>query len=391
MWHFRDLHPLPPDPIFALTAEAKAAGDAAINGTIGVIMDEAGAVVKFSSVEKALCDIGTHMHDYDVGYPPLLGLASFRDAVSTLVLPHIDQSRIASIAATAGTGALALNLRFLKQFHPTATVILPVPAWVNHPPVCEAAGLRVSTVPCLGNDGLPTLSALLEAIERATEPTIVLLQIGCHNPTGLDFSHEQWVAIADCCARCNQVALLDVAYQGFGAEPEEDALPITLFTDRNVMTFIAWSASKNHSIYALRCGCALVVVPDRNTKESVEVNFSRVTRGMHSAAPTFGQSVVARVQHAYGSEWRENLRECRAVLRSKRSLIAEHLPESFRTALSGNGMFAMLPLSVDQIRELKSVHSVFLTEDGRINIAGIPFYRIERLSAAIRAVSEDRA
>ena len=390
MWHFEDLPSLAPDPIFAITAQAKAAGSQAINGTIGVIMDEQGSVVVFPSVQKALKDLGAAMQTYDTSYPPLLGLPTFREAVHALVLPHLPPHRIASIASTAGTGALALNLRLLTLFHPQATVMLPVPAWVNHLPVCEASGLQVLAVPCLGKDGLPSTGSLTAAIEQATGPVAVLLQVGCHNPTGLDFSKEQWEALADCLAHCGQLALLDFAYQGFGGEPEEDAKIITLFTDREVPTLIAWSASKNHAIYGLRCGCALAVTPDEEMQKKVEVNFSRVTRGMHSAAPTFGQSVVARVQQAYSSEWRADLRACRTVLQQKRSLLQQALPKHFSPSLAGRGMFAMLPLTVTQIQKLRKDHAVYLTDDGRINIAGIPFDRIDRLCAAVIDVAGER-
>jgi aspartate/tyrosine/aromatic aminotransferase len=65
----------------------------------------------------------------------------------------------------------------------------------------------------------------------------------------------------------------------------------------------------------------------------------------------------------------------------------KHLPPAFRNAVSGHGMFAMLPLTPEQVDELKLKHRVFLTRDGRINIAGIPYKRIEELCKKITAVA----
>ena len=49
-------------------------------------------------------------------------------------------------------------------------------------------------------------------------------------------------------------------------------------------------------------------------------------------------------------------------------------------------MFAVLPLTEEQIIRLKTEHNTFLTLDGRINIAGIPLKRITELGEKIARV-----
>jgi aspartate/tyrosine/aromatic aminotransferase len=375
-----------PDPIFAITAEAIAAGPQAINGTIGVVMDEEGNVLMFPSVAAALKDLGSSLQKQNMGYPALAGMQSFRTAVTKLILGNRDDC-ITAFATTGGTGAVTINLRLIKLLYPDAPVILPLPAWANHPPVCRAAGIPIVEVPYLSSDQRPQIDRLLAAIQDAKGPFSILLQVGCHNPTGLDFTDDQWKHIIDALKEKECIALLDFAYQGFKGEPAADAAPIHWFADAKIPLLVAWSASKNHSIYGLRCGLACAFAPNAAMQQTLEGHYSTLTRGIHSAASTFGQLVVARVQEAYQKEWLADLRSARDTVGGKRQAMLKHLPPAFRNAVSGHGMFAMLPLTPEQVDELKLKHRVFLTRDGRINIAGIPYKRIEELCKKITAVA----
>ncbi|MBP9773991.1 MAG: aminotransferase class I/II-fold pyridoxal phosphate-dependent enzyme [Candidatus Peribacteraceae bacterium] len=383
-WDFTNLAPIDPDPIFAITAEAIAAGPSAINGTIGVFMDEDGKVAMFSSVKKALDDLKNTLSDVSYSYPALTGIPEFRSSIEKLIFG--ESQTVPSIATTAGTGALAFNLRLASLMQPNATVILSTPAWANHLPICAANHLHVTEVPYCDAQGKVTIDPIIEAAKKATKPVILLLQVGCHNPTGLDFSEDQWKDLADFFADRDCLAILDFAYQGFKDEPEKDAWPIRLFIEKKIPLLVAWSASKNHSIYGLRCGLSAAVVSDSETKKKVEVYYSRISRGMHSASPIFGQRVVATVQQKYQKEWLADLAAARKVLGIKRQKMKELLPESFQSALDGYGMFAMLPLSKEQVLRLKNEQNVYVAVDGRLNIAGIPMKRVEEMCSKMKGI-----
>ncbi len=379
--------PVPkPDPLFAIAAEAEKAGPSAINGTLGIFMDEDGKPLVFPSTLKVLEHLGKHLTGFNYSYPLLTGLPKFRDAVTDLLCQD-DREVIASIASTGGTGGLAINLRLLKMLlgEGNSDIILPIPAWGNHPPVCRSAGLTIIEAPYLEH-GKASVDGVIDTIKKQTKPFGILLQVGCHNPTGLDYNREQWIALADALQKKQCVVLLDFAYQGFKDEPEQDADPIRLCRDRGLTTLVAWSASKNHSIYGLRTGLSAAFVKDMTEKQTVEGTYSMISRGLHSAAPTFGQAIVALVQDRYPELWRADLTEARAIMKRKRQLMIDHLPESFHSSLSGYGMFAMLPLSVEQVNKLKHEHRVFLLLDGRINIGGIPEARIGELCEKILRV-----
>ncbi len=378
--------PIPtPDPIFSLLEEAKKAGPSAINCTAGVLMDEDGTVSVLPSVQKAIRDIALLLPEMRFAYPPLLGLPEFRDVVEGLLFGE-NRPMVASIATTGGSGALAINLRLMADLLETKQFILPTPAWANHRPPAAAAGLEIIEVPYLDSEGKVTISAILSTLHSLQGDCGILLQVGSQNPTGLDLTHDEWMTLVATIKEKNCIVLLDSAYQGLKDGVGEDVAILQHFIDASIPTLITWSASKNHTIYGLRTGLALAVLQDPVLKKTVEGHYSRITRQLHSASAIIGQMVVAQTQKCYKVSWEQDLADARAVLQKKRSLLRTYLPESFHASLAGFGMFAMLPLSVEQIDRLKREQNVFMTTDGRINIAGIPLSRMEEFAEKVRGV-----
>ncbi|MDD4628442.1 MAG: aminotransferase class I/II-fold pyridoxal phosphate-dependent enzyme [Candidatus Peribacteraceae bacterium] len=378
---FSRFPPAPVDPIFAVAQEAKAAGEGVIDATVGVILNEEGKPHVFDCVRKAAGEWAKTFATGDFSYPPLLGVPAFRESAMKLIFGR-DTGTVASIAATGGTGALALNLKLLRllKIH---TAILPVPTWPNHARLLRGNGLALKDVPYL-KSGKPTIEPLLRKMKSEREPSAVVLQACCHNPTGLDFSEEQWRTLAQELANMPHVVLLDLAYQGLGGEPDEDAAPVRIFREAGVPLLVAWSASKNHSVYGLRTGLACAVVHHEEEKKKIEGHYMILTREVHSASSCAGQEVVARVQEAYGAEWRRELAALRETLARKRKLLSDAVP-AFSASLGGKGLFAALPLEREAVLALRA-RNVFLTDDGRINIAGIPLLRMEEFIGKLKSV-----
>jgi aspartate/tyrosine/aromatic aminotransferase len=195
-------------------------------------------------------------------------------------------------------------------------------------------------------DGKPTIDGIASALEKEKTLCTVLLQGGCHNPTGLDLSESQWGELVDILQKKNAIAILDFAYQGFSKGIAEDAFSARLFAKSSVPTLVAWSASKNHSIYGERVGMACAIVPDEKTKKEVETHYMTITRSLHSAAAAFGQSIVARVQQAHRDVWLKDLEQVRNTLTQKRELLGKYLPQDLQESTHGHGMFG----DVDSLR-----------------------------------------
>ena len=248
----------------------------------------------------------------------------------------------------------------------------------NRGPLCTA-------IPAIGN-GRVDLDAIVDALRAQKKPCSVLLQAGCHNPTGIDLTTEQWKALMPELQNCGSIVFLDIAYQGFADDPEVDAWALRTMTDAGITCLVSWSAAKNHSMYSLRAGLSALVVPDEETKHTVEAHYSMLTRGLWSAAPVTGQQVVARTQEQYHKEWLEDLSIVRTSLQRKRDALQKHLPSAFHAPLQGKGLFAILPLTLESILRLRSEQKVFVLDDGRMNIAGLPEERLEEFCEKVLRV-----
>lgn len=374
-----------PDAIFAIAEKAKAAGPAAINGTVGIFLDEQGKPMLFPSVKAAITDLASTISTRSYSYPALTGLIDYRRTVETLVFGANHGKQIASIATTGGTGALAIALRLARMTLKEPEIVVAKPTWTNHLQLIEESGVPKKETSHI-EDGRASVSGIIEILRASKKPLIVLLHVGCHNPTGLDLTRDQWEEVLSAVAETGSLAILDCAYQGFAGTPEEDSWPIRRAAELHAPAIFCWSASKNHGIYSERTGMLGVVCEDDAHKKKIEGHLMTLTRKLHSASATFGQSIVAWTQSHHSEEWYEDMRRAREVMMKKRGTLLSILPKEFTPSLEGYGMFALLPLSPEQVDTLAEKHLVFLTRDGRLNIAGIPFNRIEELGSKISTV-----
>lgn len=372
-----------PDPIFALAMQARAAGPQAIDATLGVFVDDSGQTPLLPSVKAAMESFLPDYAEGNFSYTSLLGLPEYRDAVKKLVFGEESQ-HIACIATTGGSGALAINLRLLRLMRPDSKLCIGGPAWANHAPLCRNARIEPEEVSLICEHTVD-VSALIDWISSNPD-SAVLLQVSCSNPTGLDCSKGHWEEIVSACKKKNSIALLDFAYQGFASSPEEEAKVVQKFVENDVATLVCWSAAKNHGIYRLRAGAAFASTPNADICKQVEAQYSMLSRGLWSSAPAFGQQLVATVQNDFYDDWTKDLENIRSTLTEKRAVLKENLPSEFSVALSGNGLFARLPLTPQQIQTLRSEHTVFLLEDGRINIPGIAKHRLEAFCEKVNLV-----
>lgn len=367
-----------------MAEQAKQAGPQAIDATVGMILNEDGIPEVLPCVRAAAREWAGTFATGDFAYPPLLGVPAFRSAVTRLIFGDEVAFPVASIASTGGTGAVALLLRLLKLLR-CAEVILPVPTWGNHRRMVQALGMAVRDVPYI-QGGRASLAGVEDALTRSSGMLALLLQACGHNPTGLDPTEGEWRALAQSLKGTGHVVLLDMAYQGLARGTEEDALPARMLAEAGVPLFVAWSASKNHSLYGLRTGLACAVAPDAAVRDELERHLMVAARELHSASPVAGQYIAALVQQNSGEEWRRELEDVRASLQEKRSRLTAALP-ACSAALAGSGLYALLPLCAAQVTVLRE-KQVFLTQDGRVNIAGIPLSRLEEFCAAVRSTLE---
>ena len=108
--------------------------------------------------------------------------------------------------------------------------------------------------------------------------------------------------------------------------------------------------------------------------------------------PDHGGAVVRLVleDESLVPVWLDELDTMRARMRQVRDrLAAAGTIGTINLAPIGrqNGLFAMLPLTPEQILALRNDHAIYMAGSGRINIAGLTSGNIETFIAALTAVA----
>ncbi|MET9609486.1 aromatic amino acid transaminase [Streptomyces sp. NPDC006512] len=391
------LPPPPTDPLWDLTYEF--GGDERperLNLVLGVYRDDTGRTPVMAAVREAEIRLAERSDSKE--YRGLSGNAGFNRALLALVLGSGGPAdRAAAVQTVAGSGALRLLADLICRTRPGTTVWISDPAYVNHRPILEAAGLTVRTYGWRDAEGGFDTAAVLRDLGAARRDDVVLLQGCCHNPTGADPSPQDWEALADLAARTGWVPFVDLAYHGLGDGLEADLAATRLLASRLPEVLVAVSCSKNFGLYSDRTGCAIVVGASATAVRHAETALQNAARTLYSMPPEHGAAVVTAIleDERLRRSWEAELDVMRGRIAANRAELTARLDAlgcevQARALARQKGMFSMLPLTSPQMLLLRRQFAIYGTTSGRINIAGIPPHRIPCLAQGIAAVLESR-
>lgn len=387
------LPPPPTDPLWDLTYEFGSDERAErLNLVLGVYRDHTGRTPVMAAVREAEIRLAERSESKE--YRGLSGNAGFNRALLTMVLgPGGGAERAAAVQTVAGSGALRLLADLICRTRPGTTVWISDPAYVNHRPILEAAGLRVRTYGWCDPEGGFDSAGVLRELGGARRDDVVLLQGCCHNPTGADPSAEDWEALAELAVRDGWVPFVDLAYHGLGDGLEADLGPTRLLAARVPEMLIAVSCSKNFGLYSDRTGCAIVLGASGRSVRHAETALQNAARTLYSMPPEHGAAVVTAILEDDGlrAAWRAELDVMRGRIEANRADLTARLSAlghdaQARALARQRGMFSMLPLSSQEMLRLRREHAIYGTTSGRINIAGLPADRVPCLARGIAAV-----
>jgi aromatic-amino-acid transaminase len=394
---FAHIEPYAGDPIFALVDAYNAdLRPHKVNLSIGIYFDEQGRLPVLDCVsraEKLIVERGGAK-----AYLPMEGLAQTRELVQGLLFganhPVIAQGRAVTIQTVGSSGGLRVGADFLKTWLPGSAVWVSDPSWDNHRSMFEGSGFVVNTYPYYdARSGGVRFADMLAAIAALPAQAIVLLHAGCHNPTGVDLSREQWDTLIPVLRERGVLPYLDLAYQGFGEGLAEDAHAVRALTDAGMTFFVANSFSKSMSVYGERCGALTVVCADAAQAELVLGQLRFTVRRNYSSPPLHSARIVATVlgEPELRSLWETELSGMRNRITAMRlalhgALVAALPGRDFGYFLSQRGMFSYTGLSAAQVDELRDEHAVYLIRSGRVCIAGLNTGNVERTAAAFAEV-----
>ena len=405
------------DPIFRLLMEYRQdTRDHKIDLGIGVYRDENNQSPVFAAVKAAeQWRVDTETEKAYIG--PLGDLA-FCGAVTSLALgePLAAKlsSRIAFAQTPGGVGALRLAFELLHNKKSDMTLWLSDTTWQVHRPIAETVGLNIKTYPYyVERDSLSCLSGAsaasvesedltsvgrrpiehtLKKLSEAAVGDAILLQASCHNPTGLDFSPQEWDELVQLCLDKQLTPIIDMAYHGLGKGLDAERYGLQLFAQRVPQLVLCYTCSKNFGLYRDRVGMLLVLAQDTHQQAIAEKQLMQLATRHYFTPPAHGASLVKKIlqDKSLKAPWLAELEQMRLRLITVRHAMVNGLASSEGAALrdwrfltDGGGMFALFPLTAEEIKTLKQEEGIYIVDNGRVNLSGLNPSNIPSALAAI--------
>uniref|UniRef100_A0A1I7XWG6 Aspartate aminotransferase n=1 Tax=Steinernema glaseri TaxID=37863 RepID=A0A1I7XWG6_9BILA len=391
----------PPDAILGVTEAFKAdRSPKKMNLGVGAYRDDQGKPFVLPSVKEAELSIVNANMDHE--YAGIAGIAEFTAQSAKLAFGEqceaLKEKRNATVQTVSGTGALRTGAEFLAKWHSGKKVIYqPTPTWGNHIPVFKFAGLDVKTYRYYDKSTCGFDEAgCLEDIAKIPENSIILLHACAHNPTGVDPSQEQWLKISEVCKKRKLLVFFDMAYQGFASgNTDKDAFAVRQFLKDGHNLCLSQSFAKNMGLYGERVGAFTVMCADKDEAARVMSQIKILIRPMISNPPIHGARIASKIlsDPKLKAQWLTDVKGMADRIISMRtqlrSLLAkEGSTRNWEHITNQIGMFCYTGISPQQVEKLIKEHSVYLTKDGRISVAGISSNNVEYFAKALHDVTK---
>jgi len=388
---FENLKPQPADKILALMQMYRDdPRDQKIDLGVGVYKNAEGVTPVMRAVKAAEKRILEEQESK--AYTGLAGDPAYADAMIGLILgTSVPRGNIAAVATPGGTGACRQAFEMIRMANPSARVFVSNPTWPNHLSILNYLGME--TVQYRYFDGETRgvdFDGMIEDLKAAKAGDVVLLHGCCHNPTGANLNMVQWQEVVSLINAQGLVAMIDIAYQGFGDGLEEDAQATRLMASSVKRCLIAASCSKNFGVYRERTGLLMAISDDPAQTSLNQSTLAFLNRQNYSFPPDHGARVVTTILNddALRADWATELEEVRLSMLGLRQQLANDLQrlsgsDRFGFVAQHRGMFSRLGAAPELVEKLRNDHGIYMVGDSRLNVAGLNATTVPILAQAI--------
>ena len=370
-----------------------------INLGIGIYYDENGVMPVLDCVKTAEKRIADSISARP--YLPMAGLPGHRQGCQDLLFGKdaqvLKDGLVATIATIGGSGALKVGAEFINEWFPQSKCYVSDPTSGNHIAIFEGSDVEVGKYPYYDTvTGGVRFDEMIAFFETLNKNDVILLHPCCHNPTGLDLTREQWDIVLTVIQERELIPFMDIAYQGFGEDMDNDAYAIRKAVDMGLPLFVSNSFSKNLSLYGERVGGLSVVCPTTDEAERVFGQLNSMVRRIYSSPPSHGGHVVDIVMNdaALHEQWLGEVYAMRDRIKAMRlklkSVLEAKIPNrNFDYITRQNGMFSFTGLTPEQVARLQSEYGIYMISNSRMCVAGLNTSNIDYVANAMADVLKD--
>ncbi|WP_209507251.1 MULTISPECIES: amino acid aminotransferase [unclassified Ruegeria] len=388
---FENLKPQPADKILALMQMYREdPRDQKIDLGVGVYKNAEGVTPVMRAVKAAEQRIWEEQETK--AYTGLAGDPAYADVMIGLILgTSVPRGNIAAVATPGGTGACRQAFELIRMANPSARVFVSNPTWPNHLSILNYLGMETVQYRYFDEDTRGVdFDGMIADLKTAKAGDVVLLHGCCHNPTGANLNMVQWQEVVNLINALSLVAMIDIAYQGFGDGLEEDAQGVRLVASSVKECLIAASCSKNFGVYRERTGLLMTVSDNAAETALNQATLAFLNRQNYSFPPDHGARVVTTIlmDEALRADWATELEEVRLSMLGLRQQLADELQrlagsDRFGFIAQHRGMFSRLGAAPELVEKLRVEHGIYMVGDSRLNIAGLNAATVPILAKAI--------
>jgi aspartate/tyrosine/aromatic aminotransferase len=393
---FSELAELPPDPILGLTklfVDDKRSKKIDLGVGVFRTADNRTPVLDSVKAGEAL----VMQKEATKSYTPADGAPGFADSVISLVFgpdhEAVRAGRVTAIQTPGGCGALRVGGDLLKRTN-AKSIVAGEPTWPNHKPLLAAAGHQLRMIPYYdGTSASVNFEGFLGELQKLGADDVLLIHGACHNPTGADLRRDQIDAVVDVAAKRGFLPFVDIAYHGFANGLDEDAYIVREMARRLPELLVSYSCSKNFGLYRERTGALIAVGETAQRANAARSQAINIARGSYSLPPAHGGAIVAEILQSpeLAAQWRAEADAMRRAIRESRRLLVRtsaemQMGDKLAYIEKQFGMFSLLPISEQQVLQLREKHGVYAAGSGRINLCGVNLGNVEHLCEALRDV-----
>ncbi|KNC76893.1 hypothetical protein SARC_10629, partial [Sphaeroforma arctica JP610] len=187
------------------------------------------------------------------------------------------------------------------------------------------------------------------------------------------------------------------AYQGFASgDVDNDAYSVRSFIEDGHNIALCQSYAKNMGLYGERVGALTVTTSEKQHAFNVASQLKTIIRPTYSSPPIHGARLATMIltDTSLKSLWLEEVKAMADRIIGARALLTQKLDEAGSILPWGHinkqiGMFCFSGLSTEQCKRLRDEHSVYLTMDGRISMAGVTTSNVTYIAKAIHEVTKE--
>ena len=284
------------DLTLRLNAEAKEKmlnGEHVINGIIGMLSDEEGHLVTPDFINDIFLE---NLNDENKTYTSIfgdkIGLENCFKWVCQNYYSSINKKLMhEGIFTPGGTGALSLAIRSYVGYK--ETVLIPSIGWINYETVCMQAKVNFDYYEMFNENGSFNIKSLINKAEEYLKKEgriLIVLNDPCHNPTGYSLSELEWKLLIKELNKLEEknigqiTLLLDIAYIDMSSSIDTRFFFKNCeFLNENILSLIAFSASKTLGIYGYRAGALFAISNNENELSDFKIVSKTLARSIWSS------------------------------------------------------------------------------------------------------------